>query len=422
MKRAVNRRAVLAGAGATAAGLATGVRIARAADPVKVGVLFPLTGNAAAAGQASKAAVELAADIVNNAHPELGNIPLAKDTGLPGLGGAKIELTFIDHQGNPSVAQQQTLRLINQDKVHCLFGAYQSSCTFTATPVAERYGIPFVVGDSAALNITGRGFKWVFRVTPIATDYAATYMRFFEDMKKAGKKIASIAVVNENTDYGTSVAEAVEVAAKQNNLPVAIRIPYSASTTDVSAQVLQLKEKNPDVVIFISYTADSILYIKTMKNLDYLPAMVLGDNSGFSDPSFVPAIADIGQGLMNRSAWDIGKPGSVTSKINDMYKAKTGRDLDDTSGRNMQGALAMADAINRAGSTDPAKMQAAFKATDLKPDQLMMGYRGVKYDETGQNILASTYLIQLKAKQYELVWPESAAQTRLEWPMKGWKG
>ena len=417
----LSRRSVLAGTGAATLSLAAGTAPARAADLVKIGILFPLTGNAAAAGQASKAALEVAADIVNNAHPELANIPLAKDAGLPGLGGAKLDLTFIDHQGNPSVAQQQALRLCTQDKVHVLFGAYQSSCTFTATPVAERYGIPFVVGDSAALNITGRGFKWVFRVTPIATDYAATYMRFIDDMKKAGHKIGSIAIVNENTDYGTSVAEAIEAAAKQNNVPVAIRISYSASTTDVSAQVLQLKEKQADVVIFISYTADSILYIKTMKNLDYLPPMVLGDDSGFSDPSFVPAIADIGQGLMNRSAWDIGKPGSTTFKINEMYKAKTGRDLDDTSGRNMQGFLAMAEAVNRAGSTDPAKLQAALKATDLKPEQLMMGYRGVKYDETGQNILASTYLIQLKANQYELVWPQSAAQAKLEWPMKGWK-
>ena len=421
IKRGLSRRSVIAGTGAATVAMVAGSSPVRAADPVKVGVLFPLTGNAAAAGQASKAALEIAAEIVNNAHPELKNIPLAEGAGLPGLGGAKLELTFIDHQGNPSVAQQQALRLINQEKVHVMFGAYQSSCTFTATPVAERFGIPFVVGDSAALNITQRGFKWTFRVTPIATDYADTYMRFIADMKKAGHKIGSIAIVNENTDYGTSVAEAIEAAAKKENLPVAIRIPYSASTTDVSAQVLQLKDKQPDVVIFISYTADSILYIKTLKNLDYLPPMVLGDDSGFSDPSFVPAIADIGQGLMNRSAWDIGKPGTTTFKINEMYKAKTGRDLDDTSGRNMQGALAMADAINRAGSTDPAKIQAALKATDLKPEQLMMGYRGVKYDETGQNILASTYLIQLKGKQYELVWPESAALAKLEWPMKGWK-
>jgi branched-chain amino acid transport system substrate-binding protein len=249
------------------------VQSAWAAETVKIGILWPLTGNAAAAGQASKAAAEVAADIVNNKHPGLGNLPLAAGEGLPHLGGAKLELTFVDHQGNPSLAQQLATRLITQDKVHALMGAYQSSCTFTATPVAERHGIPFMVGESSALNITGRGLKWVFRTTPISRDFGETYMRFFADMKKQGKSIGSIALVNENTDYGTSVAEAIEAAAKTNSIPVAIRIPYSAGTTDVSAQVLQLKQKQPDVVIFISYTSDSILYMKTMKNLDYLPPM-----------------------------------------------------------------------------------------------------------------------------------------------------
>jgi branched-chain amino acid transport system substrate-binding protein len=402
------------------AGSALGAGTAIAADNVKIGVLMPLTGNAGAAGQASKAAIEVAADIINNAHPELGNIPLAAGAGLPHLGGAKLEVVFVDHQGNPSLAQQLATRLVTEDKVNALMGAYQSSCTFTATPVAERYGIPFMVGDSTALNITGRGFKYVFRATPIATDFARTYMRFFADMKKEGKTINSIAVVNENTDYGTSVGDAIEAEAKKNNVPVAIRIPYSASSTDMTAQVLQLKDKKPDVVIFVSYTADSILYIKTMKNLDYRPAMVLGDDSGFSDPSFIPAISDIGQGLMNRSAWDIGKPGSTTSKINEMYKAKTGRDLDDTSGRNMQAFLALAEAIDRAGSAEPDKIRDALANTDLKPDQLMMGYQGIKFDATGQNSLASTYLIQLHGSKYELVWPEQAAISTLQWPMGGW--
>ncbi|HWI28707.1 MAG TPA: amino acid ABC transporter substrate-binding protein, partial [Stellaceae bacterium] len=79
------------------------------------------------------------------------------------------------------------------------------------------------------------------------------------------------------------------------------------------------------------------------------------------------------------------------------------------------------DAIDRAGSTDPAKVQAALKATDLKPAQLMMGYQGVKFDATGQNILASTYLIQLQGKDYKSVWPEARATAKLQWPMKGWK-
>ena len=391
-----------------------------AADSVKIGVLMPLTGNAAAAGQASKAAIEVAADIVNNAHPELSNLPLATTAGLPHLGGAKLDVVFVDHHCNPSLAEQLATRLTTEDKVNALMGAYQSSCTFTATPVAERYGIPFMVGDSSALNITTRGLKHVFRATPIATDYARTYMRFFADMKKEGRAINSIAILNENTDYGTSVGDAIEAEAKKNNVPVAIRIPYSASSTDVSAQVLQLKDRKPDVIIFISYTADSILYIKTLKNFDYKPPMVLGDDSGFSDPSFVPAIADIGQGLMNRSAWDIGKPGSTTYKINEMYKAKTGRDLDDTSGRNMQGFLALAEAIDRAGSADPEKIREALTKTDLKPDQLMMGYQGIKFDGTGQNILAATYLIQLHGNRYELVWPEQAAASQLQFPMGGW--
>ncbi|HEX7967229.1 MAG TPA: ABC transporter substrate-binding protein, partial [Stellaceae bacterium] len=138
---------------------------AMAADPVRIGVLFPLTGNAAAAGQSAKAALEVAADIINEPHPEMANLPLAATAGLPNLGGAKLELVFIDHQGNPSVGQSQALRLVTQEKVTALFGAYQSSVTFTATAVAERYGVPFVVGDSAAANITGRGYQWVFRVT-----------------------------------------------------------------------------------------------------------------------------------------------------------------------------------------------------------------------------------------------------------------
>jgi branched-chain amino acid transport system substrate-binding protein len=394
---------------------------AMAAEPVKIGVIFPLSGNAGAAGTSAKDAVELAAEIVNNAHPDLKGIPLAEGAGLPNLGGAKIELVVADHQGNPSTGQQQTLRLITQEKVVAIVGAYQSSVSSAATQVAERYGIPFVVGDSVAADITNRGFKNVFRVTPVAADFATNYMLFLNDMKKEGRKVQSIAIVNENTDYGTSVAGTVKEAATKAGFTVAAQIPYSANSSDVSAQVLQLKEKNADAVIFISYTADSILYMKTMKNLDYMPPMIIGDDSGFSDPSFIPAVNEIAQGVMNRSAWDIGKPGSHTYIINDLFKKKTGHDLDDTSGRDMQAFFVLADAINRAGSTAPDKIRASLQATDLKPEQLMMGYRGVKFDETGQNTEAATYLIQLQGKEYKAVWPEKSATAKIEWPMKGWK-
>ena len=326
---------------------------ALATDPVKIGVIFPLSGNAAGAGTSAKDAVELAAEIVNAAHPELKGIPLAEDAGLPNLNGAKIELIVADHQGNPATGQQQTLRLITQEKVVAMLGAYHSSVSSAATQVAERYGIPFIVGDSVAADITSRGFKWVFRVTPVASDFAYNYMQFLGDMKKAGHKVDSIAVVNENTDYGTSISGTVLEAAAKAGLTVAAHIAYSANSTDVSAQVLELKQKKPDVVIFIGYTNDEILYMKTLKALDYLPTMIIGDDSGFSDPAFIPAVGDLAEGAINRSAWDVGKPGSNTYKINEMFKQKTGRDMDDTSGRDMQAFFVLADAINRAGSTDP---------------------------------------------------------------------
>lgn len=393
----------------------------KAADTVKIGVIYPLTGNAAPAGQSAKDAVELGLEIVNNAHPELKELPLGPTAGLTGLGGAKIELVSADHQGNPQVGQQQTLRLITQEKVVAMLGSYHSSVSLVATSVAERQGIPFLVADSVAANITGRGFKWTFRATPYAPDFAKAYTQFLLDLKKSGHKVEKVAVVNENTDYGSSVAASVVDAANAAKLTVAARIPYNANSSDVNAQVLQLKTLQPDVVIFISYTADTILYFKTMKNLDYLPPIIIGDDAGFSDPTFIPNVGDLAQGSLNRSAFDAGKPGTSSNIINDMFKKKYGRDLDDTSARWMQGFLVLAEAINRAGSTDPAKIQAALKATDLKPAQLMIGYNGVKFDDTGQNILASTYLIQLQGKEYKSVWPEDRARSKLELPVKGWK-
>jgi branched-chain amino acid transport system substrate-binding protein len=393
---------------------------AYAAGPVKIGVIYPLTGNAASAGQSARDAVHLGVDIINDAHPELKNLPLAATAGLPGLGGAKLELDEADHQGNPQVGQQQTLRLITQDHVAAMLGSYQSSVSLVATAVAERQGVPFLVADSVASNITGRGFKWTFRTTPIAPDFAKAYFDFLNDIKKSGRKIDTIAVVNENTDYGTSVGASIVEAAKIANIKVGAQIAYNANSSDVTAQVLQLKTLQPDAVVFVSYTADIILYFKTMKNLDYLPPIIIGDDSGFSDPAFIPNAGDLAQGAINRSAFDIGKPGSSSYIVNQMFKTKYGRDLDDTSARWLQGFFVLADAINRAGSTEPDKIQAALKATDLKPDQLIMGYNGVKFDATGQNILSATYLIQLQGKQYVSVWPQDRATAKLDLPMKGW--
>jgi branched-chain amino acid transport system substrate-binding protein len=150
--------------------------------------------------------------------------------------------------------------------------------------------------------------------------------------------------------------------------------------------------------------------------------MLLADDAGYSDPSFLKATGKISQGVFNRSSWSMGPPGSPTAIIAKMYKDRIGDEMDDTAGRQMTGFLVLMDAINRAGSTDPAKIQAALKATDLKPDQLVLGYKGVKFDDKGQNTLASGFIIQLQpdGETYSAVWPKASAEKPPVMPYKGW--
>ena len=412
----IGRRALLLTAPAVIA-----ARRAAAAEVVKIGVMFPLTGNSAASGAEAKAAVEVAAEIINTGHPELRGLTVGNTAGLAGLGGGKIEPVFVDHRGDPSMAQSLALKLITGDKVAALFGAYQSSAAMTATAVAERYGVPFVVADSVAANITGRGFKYTFRVTPIASNFADSYMKFLLDQKKAGRRVEDVAIVNENTDYGSSVGDAIATQAKKVGLTVSIRVPYSANGADVSAQVLQLKQKNPSVALFVSYASDAILFMRTMKTLDYLPPMIIGDSAGFSDPAFLPAVGGIAKGLVNRSVWSKGPPGSLSAGVNAIYQAKTGNQIGDVSGRSIQAFFVLADALNRAGSTDPARLQAALRATDMPRGAMIIGYDGVRFDDTGQNVESATYLTQLQGNGYVTIWPGDAAVAKAEWPMTGWR-
>ena len=389
---------------------------------VKIGAIFPLSGNAASAGVHAKAAIETAVEIINSGNPGLGNLPVTKNAGLKGLGGAKVEVVFADNQGSPATGQNQALRLITEEKVVALTGAYQSGITLTASAIAEKYGIPYLNGESVAANLTERGFKWFFRTTPVAGDFARIYLDFLKEMKAGGQKVENIALVHENTEYGTSVASVISGLFKENGLAIGQDIAYSANTTDVQSQVLQLKDKKPDVVIMISYTSDAILYAKTFQALDYKPPMMIADNAGFSDPSTLKTVGKSIQGIFNRSSFAIGAAGTPTFLINEMYKKRSGGDdLDDTAARQMQGFFVLVEAIDRAGSTEPTRIQAALKATDLKPDQLIMGYKGVKFDDKGQNILAAGLVIQLQdGENYVPVWPKQMAKTAPVFPYKGW--
>jgi len=373
---------------------------------VRIGAIYPLSGTLASSGAESKAAIELAVDIVNNPHPELGGIPLASSVGLPNLGGAKLEVVFADSQSKPEVGLADAQRLIEQEKVVALTGAYQSNVTKTASRVAEQAGIPFLTGESTSTDLTERGYKWFFRTTPDDNTFVENMMQFLDGVKKVPTK--RIAVVYENTDFGINTYKAVEKFAKKYNREIVADIAYAAGSVSVTVEVQKLAAAKPDVAIFVSYTSDAMLFVRTMRETKYAPPVLLANDGGFIDARFVQELGPQVQGVLTRDVWgnDLVAAKPIIKTINDMYKAKTGKDMTGTGSRAMQGVLVLADAINRARSTSPEAIRKALIATNLTEAQVIMPWAGVKFDDKGQNNLGAGLILELKGAQYQTVWPE----------------
>jgi branched-chain amino acid transport system substrate-binding protein len=138
--------------------LAVGGGVARAADDVVIGALYPMTGPNAQVGNDAKAAMETAVDIINGNH----NVPmlLGKGGGLDKLGGAKVRLIFADHQGDPQKARAEAERLITQEHVVALIGSYQSATAATISQVSDRYEVPYMSADNSSPSLNQRGLKW----------------------------------------------------------------------------------------------------------------------------------------------------------------------------------------------------------------------------------------------------------------------
>ena len=390
-----------------AAGLSTASIVpARAAGkPVRIGAIYPLTGALASTGQDIKSAIELAVDIVNKPHPELKTLPLAAGSGLPRLGGAKLEVVFSDSQGNPATGLADAQRLIDEQGVVALTGAYQSNVTETCSRVAEQRGIPYLNGESSSPSLTERGYKWFFRTTPNDETFIQNMMDFLGTIHQVPTQ--RIAVVYENTDFGVNTFKAVQKFAPQFKRQIVAGIAYTAGSPSLNAEVGKLAAAKPDVAIFASYTSDALLFVRTMREMKYAPPVLLANDAGFIDSAFVKQVSAQTQGILTRDVWatDIAQTNPMLNHINALYRARAGKDLNGNNARSMAGVLVLADAINRAGSTEPEAIRKALIATDLGYEQVAMPWPGVKFDAQGQNERGAGLILQMEGPGYQTVWP-----------------
>ncbi|MFQ6112293.1 MAG: ABC transporter substrate-binding protein [Nitrospinota bacterium] len=392
-----------------------------AAEEVRLGALYPLSGKAARSGQETVEAIKLAVDVINGKHDI--DLPLARTAGLPNLGGAKVRLILEDHAASPEKGRAIAERFITSEKVHVLQGAFHSAVAAPSSHVAEKYGIPYVTGESEDPRLTARGFKTFFSVTPTTDNIVQDFFAFLEGItKKKGLSVKKIAVIHANDLWGTGLAIAAKKYYKQHGMKIVADIGYSPALPDLKSEVLQLKKAAPDVVFQASFDNDAILSVKSYRALRFSPMAVIAMGASFSSPNFIGALGPDADYNFSHTKFhaSLVKTRKAARAISDLFQKRTGKPIWGTPARAFTATIVIAEAVNRAGSLEPGAIIKALRETDLKAGDTIMPYRGVKFNEKGQNVRAQGLITQIRGGKHYVVWPFEFAQREAVFPMPPW--
>lgn len=363
---------------------------------VKIGHLHPLSGSSALEGKQMKDAIQLAVDEVNKAG------------GIKSLGGAKVVLLDGDHEGSPEKGVAETQRLIREGAVGIL-GTYMSGVALAATQEAERQKTPFVITIGVADDIQNRGFKYSFRVQPNASNMAKNFLDYIKKLKESSKaEINTIALVHEDSVFGSGIAKYIAEHAGEAGLKVAVEIPYSAKAADLSSEVNKLKAANPDIVVSTTYLRDGTLLFKTMKEAGVKSKAIVGvANGAISNAKFISDETAINQYLMDVN-YTANPKNPKTAEVKKAYKDKTGVEMSPNAVYAYEAAVVLINAIERAGSTDKTKIRDALAATNLTDHILPQG--PIVFDEKGENKNANAVLSQITDGKSKVVFPKEYSE------------
>lgn len=378
-------------------------------EEIKIGVLLPLSGSVAPIGVTCQRGHELAAEEINAAG------------GIKSLGGAKIKLIFADSRGDAKIGMSEAERLIQNEKVSIMTGAYQSSVTYPSTQVAEKYKVPYVVPTAVKDEITQRGFKYTFRTCPPMAWYTKDQVDFVKEMgEKSGSPAKKVALVYENTDWGQSAAKGWQEFVPKAGMEIVLDAPYPGTSSDLTPVVLKIKQAKPDVILFTSYTSDAILLTNTIAQLKVNSFGMIGGGGGHADPEYMKNTGKNSEYHFDLCEWapDLGKAG--VKETNEKFKAKYGVDLNGESANCYAATWIIADALERAASTDPEKIREALASTKYTEGKgNIMPHDVVEFDENGQNIHAKLIMIQIRDGKRVTVWPFTAKNPDYDaaWPV-----
>lgn len=370
---------------------------------IKIGAILPLSGGSAPLGEMSKRAMEMAAEEIN----EKG--------GIKSMDGAKLQLIFADSQGKPQVGVSEAERLLSKENVALLTGSYQSGVTLPASEVAERYKKIWFASVPADDAITSRGFKYVFRLADTSAMRAGAIVKFMDDLKKEYKsELKTVALVYENTSYGQSVAKAWKEMLPQAGYQIVLDEAYDKSASDLTPVVNKVKNANPDAVLLTSYVADATLLAKGFQQQRVTPKAFIAASGGYADPEFIRNAGEAALHFFDVAAWeaDVNRPFSkeTDKKFFDKYKVH----MNGEAVKEYVGIYTIADALERAKSTDSEKLREAFASTSIAEGPTQMYAKKIHFDQTGTFPDPNLVMVQFQKVDGKIervtVWPKEDAR------------
>ncbi len=322
-----------------------------------------------------------------------------------GIKGRPLKLIYANDQGKRKPGEQAIRDLVEKAGADMLVGAYQSSNTIYMARVADKLDRPLLVCTAADDRITQRKWKNVYRLNPPAQGYTTGLEDFF--LNKIKPK--SMAIVYENSPYGTSGAMRMMWFCRGNDIDLRAIEPYHKERLNpdyFKRIVARLKENPPDVIYMVSYLKDGALLVKNIREAK-INSLLCGGAGGFTSQKFISAAGDSANHLLTATLWTdyLKYPG--TREYYDQYTEKYKTSPDYHGAEAYSALLVAADALKRADSYSPASIRAALDQTDM-----MTPFGPVKFTSyekfERQNSLPTQVLQVIKGK-FECVWPQNLA-------------
>jgi branched-chain amino acid transport system substrate-binding protein len=381
-----------------AAALAMSMPYAVMAEPkaINVGVILPLSGANAQFGINSRQGIELVADEINAAG------------GIKSLGGAKIQLIIADSTSTATTAASVAQRLITQNDCVALLGAFASSLTLAISEVTERRGVPLLT-MSFSDQVTGRGFKNIFQVTSKGSVIGKAQFDGAVALASTKEKVSKIAILYEDTAYGTAQAAGLRAAAKAANAQIVLDEAYPLGISDVTPLINKVRNSGAQIVFPVSYLNDSLMIIRTMRQ-QQINVPIVGGAAGYVIPDFAKGLGNYAEGVLSVSPANYDQAPEFTER----YRKRFGAFMVHEAQEHAVLMDVLAQAIEKAKSTKHDDVRNALRNTKFTEGwaKAMTG-GAVKFDETGLNTLAQPVMVQWQKNELVTVWPQSMAKGKV---------